>query len=147
MVGELIEFVLKQLKSLKECSHNKGIVNPLSCKSRPYNTCNLCVHNPLLQYSLYNAPDYIHPRSRIDTRAGASPQIVLRHPRSSIDTRVGGIFPWVLPIPLRQNRVLCMHVNTNLVFKLSKFSVTSMYNAIKYNANRINVVKYQCNQV
>ena len=27
-----------------------------------------------------------------------------------------------------------MHVNTNLVFKLSQYSVTSMYNAIKYNA-------------
>ena len=50
-----------------------------------------------------------------------------------------------------------MHANTNLVFKLSKYSVTSMYNAIKYNAIKYNAIKYntikykaikyKCNQV
>ena len=35
-----------------------------------------------------------------------------------------------------------MHVYTNLVFKLSKYSVTSMYNVIKYNAIKYNEIKY-----
>ena len=45
-----------------------------------------------------------------------------------------------------------MHVNTNLVFKLSKYSLISMYNAIKYNAIKYKTIKYKaikykCNQV
>ena len=35
-----------------------------------------------------------------------------------------------------------MHINTHLVFRLSKYSVTSMYNAIKYNAIKYNEIKY-----
>ena len=37
-----------------------------------------------------------------------------------------------------------MHVYMYLVFKLSKYSVTSMYNVIKYNAIKYNTIKYKC---
>ena len=90
-------------------------------------------------YDIFRFQDYIHPWSRHFGPIGGEPpsQIVRVTQRLESWTRVGVLSHTSTINTSPMNKVLCMYVNTNLVFKLSKYSVTSMYNAIKYNANQV----------